>query len=132
MLCKEIFSDSPEPVDHQLLLLAAHSDAEQRADLTQRRQQADGVLHRDAVDGVGLGQRAHLAADAVVLPVEQHEHGPHQLGILDDRLLSPAHHRLRDQLLQGAFRQKQRSARREHISDPAAFLAIANNALYGN
>lgn len=102
LMCDAADCASPEAVNHELLLLAAHPDAEQRADLPQRRQQADGVLHGDGVDGVGLGQRPHLTPDAVVLPVEEHEHRPHQLWVLDHRLLRPADHGLRDQLLKSA------------------------------
>ncbi|KAL0608614.1 Zinc finger protein 714 [Plecturocebus cupreus] len=38
--------------------------------------------------------------NAIILPMEQHKHGPHQLGVFNDRLLSPPDHGLRDQLLQ--------------------------------
>ncbi len=96
-------SSSPETVDHQLLLLLPHADAEQRADLAQRRQQVDGVVDGGGADGVGLPHGSEQLSDAVVLSSQQTEHQPNQLWILDVCLLSPAHHRLRDQLLQIRF-----------------------------
>lgn len=97
-------SSLPEAVDHQLLLFFPHAHAEQRADLTQRRQQVYGVVDGGGADGVGLPHGSEQLADAVVLSSQQTEHQPHQLRVLDVRLLSPAHHRLRDQLLQIRFK----------------------------
>ncbi len=111
--CVVLSSSSPEAVDHQLLLLLPHADAEQRADLAQRRQQVDGVLDGDGADGVGLPHGSEQLSDAVVLSSQQTEHQTNQLWILDVCLLSPAHHRLRDQLLQIRFTHTHTHTREE-------------------
>ena len=92
----------PDALDHEGLLLGAHLDDEQRADLAEALEQRGGVGHGAGADGVGPGQRAAQLAQRVVLPVQQAEHGAHQLRALDEGLLRPVHHGLRDQLLQGA------------------------------
>ena len=52
------------------------------------------------------GTHTHLPSNAIILPVKQDEHGSDQLGVLDDRLLSPADHGVRDQLLEGAWTER--------------------------
>lgn len=92
----------PDALDHQPLLLGPHLHDQQGADLAQALQQVHGVLHGHGVDGVGLGQGPDQLAQPVVLPVQQAEHEPHQLRVLDERLLGPVDHGVGDELLQGA------------------------------
>lgn len=87
-------NDLPQPVDHEQLLLLAHPDTEQAADLAQRSQQVDGVTHRGLADGVGLPQGLQQLPDAVVLSLKEAEHHSDQLRILDLVLLGPADHGL--------------------------------------
>lgn len=90
----------PNALNHEPLLFWTHLDDQQRADLPQTLQQVHGVVDRDGVDGVRLGEDAHEFAQPVVLPVEETEHHPHQLGILDEGLLGPVDHRVGNKLLQ--------------------------------
>lgn len=92
----------PNALNHEPLLLWAHLDDEQRADLTQTLQQVHGVVDGDGVDGVRLGEDAHEFAEPVVLPVEEAEHHAHQLGVLDEGLLGPVDHCVGNKLLQRA------------------------------
>lgn len=92
--------DLPESINHKLLLLLPHADRQQRSDLTQRGQEVDSVLDRGSTDGVALPHGPQQLPDTIILPPQQAEHLPHQLRVLDVTLLGPAHHRLRDQLLQ--------------------------------
>lgn len=84
----------PEAINHQLLLLFAHADGQQRSDLSQGGQEVDGVLDGGGADGVGLPHGPQQLPDAVVLPPQQAEHLADQLRVLDVTLLSPADHRL--------------------------------------
>lgn len=97
----------PESINHELLLLLSHTDGEQRSDLTEGGQQVDGVLHRGGTDGVSLPHGSQQLADAVVLSSQEAEHLADQLRVLDVTLLSPAHHRLGDQLLQVGWKGNQ-------------------------
>lgn len=96
--------DLPESVNHQLLLLFAHADGQQGADLSQGGQEVDGVQDGGGADGVGLPHGPQQLPDAVVLPPQQAEHLAHQLRVLDVTLLSPADHRLGDQLFEVGWR----------------------------
>lgn len=87
-------NDLPQPVDHEQLLLLAHPDTEQAADLAQRSHQVDGVTHGGLADGVGLPQGLQQLPDAVVLSLKEAEHHSDQLRILDLVLLGPADHGL--------------------------------------
>lgn len=84
----------PESINHELLLLFAHTNGQQRPDLSQGGQEVDGVLNRGGTDGVGLPHSPQQLPDAVVLPPQQAEHLADQLWVLDVTLLSPADHRL--------------------------------------
>lgn len=90
----------PKSIDHELLLLFSHTNRQQRPDLTEGSQEVDGVLDRGGTDGVSLPHGSQQLPDAVILPPQEAEHLADQLRILDVTLLSPADHRLRDQLLQ--------------------------------
>ena len=96
----------PQSINHELLLLLAHAHRQQRPDLTQRRQQVNGILHRGGTDGVGFLHGPEQLPDAVVLPPQQAEHHSDQLRVLDMSLLSPAGYGLGDQLLQVRWRSK--------------------------
>ncbi|TNN60678.1 hypothetical protein EYF80_029151 [Liparis tanakae] len=93
-----------QSIDHEFLLLLAHAYGQQRPDLTQRHQQVNSILHRGGADGVGFLHGPKQLPDAVILPPQQAEHHSDQLGVLDERLLSPAGYGLRDQLLQVGWR----------------------------
>lgn len=84
----------PESINHELLLLFAHSNGQQRPDLSQGGQEVDGVLNGGGADGVGLPHGPQQLPDAVILPPQQAEHLTDQLWVLDMTLLSPADHRL--------------------------------------
>lgn len=90
----------PDALNHEPLFFWAHLDDEQRADLAQTLQQIHGVVDGDGIDGVCLGEDAHEFAQPVVLPVEEAEHHPHQLGVLDEGLLGPVDHGVGNKLLQ--------------------------------
>lgn len=93
---------SPEALDHERLLLAAHADAEQGAEASEGALESTGVLHGAWADAVGLEQRrGHLGAQALVLAPQQAEDGLHQGRILHRRLLSPAQHGVGYHLPQG-------------------------------
>lgn len=92
----------PDALNHEPLLFRAHLDDQQRADLAQTLQQIHGVINGDGVDGVGFGEDSHEFTQPVILPVEEAEHHPHQLGVLDEGLLGPMDHRVGDKLLQRA------------------------------
>ena len=63
--------------------------------------QGHGVFHRGLADGVGPAKGpTHLARQALVLAVQQGEHGPHQSRVPHCALLGPVHHRLGDELLE--------------------------------
>lgn len=100
LLLKQIKLISPQPIDHEFLLLFAHPHRQQRPYLPQRCQQVDGVLHRGGADGVGFFHGAEQLPDSIILSPQQAEHHPDQLWVLDVRLLSPAGYGLGDQLLQ--------------------------------
>lgn len=116
----------PESVDHELLLLFAHTNGQQRPDLPQGGQQVDGVLDRGGADGVGLPHGPQQLPDAVVLPPQQAEHLADQLGVLDLTLLSPADHRLRDQLLQVGWieSEKERKGRDKTKKSVCCFIQL--------
>lgn len=90
----------PQPINHELLLLLPHTDGQQRSDLTEGGQQIDGVLHGGSADGVSLPHGAEQLPYAIILPPQQAEHLTDEPRVLDVILLGPAHHGLRDELLQ--------------------------------
>lgn len=93
----------PNALNHEPLLFWTHLDNKQRADLAQALQQIHGVNDRDCVDGICLGEDTHEFTQPVVLPVEEAEHHPHKLRILDKRLLGPVDHGMGNKLLQCAW-----------------------------
>lgn len=97
----------PESINHELLLLFAHPNGQQRPDLPQGGQEVDGVLHGGGADGVGLPHGPQQLPDAVVLPPQQAEHLADQLWVLDVTLLSPADHGLGDQLFEVGCKEKE-------------------------
>lgn len=90
---------SPDALDHEVLLLGAHLHDEQRADLAEALEQAHGVLHGGGRDGVRPGQGTQQLPEPVILPVQEAEHGPYQLGALHKVFLGPAHHCVGHQFL---------------------------------
>lgn len=96
----------PDALDHEALLFGTHLDDEERSDLAQALQQLHGVLHGHGIDGVGFRKGSDQLAQGVVLSVQEAEHQSHQLGVLNEGLLSPVDHGVGDELLQGTCTQK--------------------------
>lgn len=96
----------PNALNHESLLLWAHLDNQQGTDLAQTLEKVHGVLNRYGIDGIGFGQCSNQLAQAVILPVEQAEHQPHQLGVLNEWFLCPVDHGVGDQFLEGALEMR--------------------------
>lgn len=74
----------PNALNHESLLLWAHLNNEQRANLSQALQQIHGVDYRDCIDGVRLGEGTYELPQPIVLSVKEAEHHTHKLRILDE------------------------------------------------